>query len=108
MKGKKRIGILALSLAFVDIAASCGNNYSVERNTTPVKEDGAVTIEDSDRTELRSIVLDTSNVKVENGTVDVTGQKMEFAIAAAGTYYIGYTESQRAGRIYSITIDYTL
>ncbi len=63
MKGKKRIGILALSLAFVGIAASCGNNFAVERNTTPVKEEGAVTIEDSDRTELRSIVLDTSNVR---------------------------------------------
>ncbi len=74
MKGKKRIGILALSLAFVGIAASCGNNFAVERNTTPVKEEGAVTIEDSDRTELRSIVLDTSNVR----TVFYIGEEFNY------------------------------
>lgn len=67
MKGKKRIAILALSLAFVGIATSCGNNddyiYAVTRNTTPVKDENAVIVEDTDRTELKSIVLDTSNVR---------------------------------------------
>ena len=62
MKGKKRIGILALSLAFVGVATSCGS-YAVSRNTSPVKDEDAVVIEDTDRTELKSIVLDTSNVR---------------------------------------------
>jgi len=62
MKGKKRIGILALSLAFVGVATSCGS-YAVSRNTSPVKDEDAIVIEDTDRTELKSIVLDTSNVR---------------------------------------------
>ena len=62
MKGKKRIGILALSLAFVGVATSCGS-YAITRNTTPAKEEDAVVVEDTDRTELKSIVLDTSNVR---------------------------------------------
>ena len=73
MKGKKRIGILALSLAFVGVASSCGS-YAITRNTTPVKEEDAVVIEDSDRTELRSIVLDTSNVR----TVFYIGEEFNY------------------------------
>lgn len=62
MKGKKKIGILALSLAFVGVATSCGS-YAITRNTTPAKEEDAIVVEDTDRTELKSIVLDTSNVR---------------------------------------------
>ncbi len=62
MKGKKRIGILALSLAFIGVASSCGE-YKVVRNTTPEEEKSAVVVEDTDRTELKSIVLDTSKTR---------------------------------------------
>ena len=62
MKGKKRIGMLALSLAFVGFATSCGS-YAISRNTEPTKEEDAIVVEDSDTTVLRSISLDTSNVR---------------------------------------------
>ncbi len=53
-----------------------------------------------------TLAKDVTAVDV-TGNGSAPGQKLEFAIAAAGTYYIGYTESARGGRIFSITIDYS-
>lgn len=67
MKGKKRIGILALSMLFVGVASACNNEVankqvdSVDYINTGLSAD--ITIEDTDTTELRSILLDSSNVK---------------------------------------------
>jgi hypothetical protein len=39
-------------------------------------------------------------------SVTGTDTELTFNISAAGTYYIGYTESGRAGRILSIDVQY--
>ena len=47
-----------------------------------------------------------TEAKSVTGNNNGPGEALTFTIASAGTYYIGYTESSRAGRIFSITINY--
>ncbi len=104
MKGKKRIGILALSLAFVGVASSCGS-YSITRNTTPVKEEDAIVVEDTDRTELKSIVLDTSNVR----KVFYIGEEFNYDGLVVNRSLAVYSESgTNKGLVNMPTKDYTV
>lgn len=69
MKGKKKIGILALSMLFVGVATACGNDGTSDTMMESSKGyintglQADVTIEDTDTTELRSILVDSTNVK---------------------------------------------
>lgn len=103
MKGLKKIGLIAMSLACVGIISSCGNSDIINDVTNLAAND--IVIEDTDTTILNSISVNTNNTT----KVFYLGQEFNYdGLIVVKSLAVFDSTGKRKGFVQQETKDYTV